>query len=165
MHALALQFLRSDWLLENLEEHCQTKLPPWVGRAAGWWGGGVSAADAVLPSAKDLGRTQPDQPLQAAAMGGWGGTGWAGGAAVRPYPPGEFGWDAKLRYKPALPSPFAPLQDSGNSPTYSPSLLDYFVLRAVSSRRLPYNAAHPIPVVGCLSAAEVQALSMQVGRV
>ncbi|KAL4440997.1 hypothetical protein ABPG77_010428 [Micractinium sp. CCAP 211/92] len=77
LHAVALQFLRSDWLLENLSEHDQAKLPPW---------------------------------------------------------------------------------DSGNSPNYKPSLLDYLVLRSVSTRRLPYNAAHPIPVIGRLSAAEEEQL-------
>ena len=30
MHGLAMQFLRSDWQLENLAEHDETKLPPWV---------------------------------------------------------------------------------------------------------------------------------------
>jgi hypothetical protein len=30
MHGVALQFLRSDWLLSNLAEHDESKLPPWV---------------------------------------------------------------------------------------------------------------------------------------
>lgn len=30
MHGVAVQFLRSDWLLENLAEHDESKLPPWV---------------------------------------------------------------------------------------------------------------------------------------
>jgi hypothetical protein len=33
--------------------------------------------------------------------------------------------------------------------------MDYFVLRSVSHRRLAYNAAHPIPVVGLLTEQEV----------
>lgn len=30
MHGLAMQFLRSDWHLENLSEHDSTRLPAWV---------------------------------------------------------------------------------------------------------------------------------------
>lgn len=30
MHGVALQFLRSDWMLANLAEHDESKLPPWV---------------------------------------------------------------------------------------------------------------------------------------
>lgn len=30
LHGLALQFLRSDWQMENVSEHDGTKLPPWV---------------------------------------------------------------------------------------------------------------------------------------
>ena len=33
MHGLAMQFLRSDWQLENLAEHDESKLPAWVRRA------------------------------------------------------------------------------------------------------------------------------------
>ncbi|KAI3436472.1 hypothetical protein D9Q98_005889 [Chlorella vulgaris] len=74
MHGVALQFLRSDWMLANLAEHDESKLPPW---------------------------------------------------------------------------------DAANSPTFSPAVMDYFVLRSVSHRRLAYNAAHPIPVVGLLTEQEV----------
>ncbi|PRW56008.1 hypothetical protein C2E21_5243 [Chlorella sorokiniana] len=73
LHGLAMQFLRSDWRLENLSEHDSTRLPAW---------------------------------------------------------------------------------DSANSSTYTPSLIDYFVLRSISARRLRYNAAHPIPVVGQLRPTE-----------
>jgi hypothetical protein len=52
-------------------------------------------------------------------------------------------------------------QDSGHSPSFSPALIDYFMLRSMSSVRLPYNAAHPIPVVGRLSPQEEAMLSMQ----
>lgn len=34
--------------------------------------------------------------------------------------------------------------------------------RSVSTRRLPYNAAHPIPVIGRLSAAEEEMLKVKV---
>lgn len=30
LHGMAVQFLRSDWSLDNLVEHDSTKLPPWV---------------------------------------------------------------------------------------------------------------------------------------
>lgn len=80
LHGVALQFLRSDWMLDNLSEHDQTKLPPW---------------------------------------------------------------------------------DSGNSPTYTPALIDYFVLRSVSHRRLRNNAAHTIPVIGRVNAAEEEYLRIK----
>lgn len=35
------------------------------------------------------------------------------------------------------------------------------MMRSVSTRRLPYNAAHPIPVIGRLSAAEEEQLKVK----
>lgn len=79
-------------------------------------------------------------------------------------------WEARARRlphphtTPAAMPPAASLcssQDSGNSPEFHPRLIDYLVLRASSARRLPFNAAHPVPVIGGLGPHEEAALYFQ----
>jgi hypothetical protein len=58
-----------------------------------------------------------------------------------------------------------PAWDALYAPNYKPHIIDYFVLRSLPSRRLKFNAAFPIPVVGALGEEEAALLGLgqQVG--
>ncbi|KAI7843871.1 hypothetical protein COHA_002419 [Chlorella ohadii] len=114
LHGLAMQFLRSDWHLENLSEHDSTRLPAWDSANSHTYSPAF-IHQFVLPFCINLPALQDSANFHR----------------------------------------MFDHADSANSHTYSPALIDYFVLRSISARRLRYNAAHPIPVVGRLRPTEM----------
>lgn len=140
---MAIQFLRSDWDLNNLVPHDPANLPTFVrARQPGWLLHGVAWAALHACPCVGLCRSPPSQP------------------ATRP------GCPPALPASPPAAVPPRPSdltrQDSAYCPGYTPATLDYFVLRSTHLRRLPFNAAFALQVVGEVTEEERELLGQLV---